>query len=282
MLTGPNLINASLTSTTEIQSLLAVFVDTGGDAVAASNFAQQLGLEILQNVKFTKENRFPLLMIYDRHGPSLVQTGKGAPGPVRADFVSGKTDHRRKFGGGKGQLISKAVGLKSGITPSVLDATAGLGQDAFVLACQGCEMTLLERSPVVAELLSAGLELARRSYDVAPITAHMNMINADSIEWLSAQPESVADVIYLDPMFPDRDKSSLVKKEMRLFKMIIGGDLDAEALLAVALEKARYRVVVKRPRKAPEIDGIKPSLKLEGKSSRYDIYTLKSMDSLKG
>jgi len=265
-----------------IQSLLAVFVDAGGDTVAASDFSQRLNLEILEDVKPSKEKRFPLLMIYDRYGPSLVQTGKGAPGPVRADFLSGKTDHRRKFGGGKGQLISKAVGLKSGITPSVLDATAGLGQDAFVLACQGCEMTLLERSPVVAELLSAGLELARRSYDVAPIISHMSMINADSIEWLSAQTESVADVIYLDPMFPDRDKSSLVKKEMRLFKTIIGGDLDAESLLTAALEKARYRVVVKRPRKAPEIDGIKPSLKLEGKSSRYDIYTIKSMDGLKG
>jgi 16S rRNA (guanine1516-N2)-methyltransferase len=280
-LINSSLIIPGLINTAEIQSLLAVYVDTGGDAVAASSFAQQLGLEILEDVKPSKEKRFPLLMIYDRYGPSLVQTGKGAPGPVRADFVSGKTDHRRKFGGGKGQLISKAVGLKSGITPSVLDATAGLGQDAFVLACQGCEMTLLERSPVVAELLRAGLELARRSYDVAPIVSHMNMINADSIEWLSAQIESVADVIYLDPMFPGRDKSSLVKKEMRLFKLIIGGDLDAELLLAAALEKARYRVVVKRPRKAPEIDGIKPSLKLVGKSSRYDIYTLKSMDGLK-
>jgi 16S rRNA (guanine1516-N2)-methyltransferase len=266
----------------EIQSLLAVSVDAGGDAVAATDFAQRLGLEILEDVKPSKEKRFPLLMIYDRFGPSLVQTGKGAPGPVRADFISGKSDHRRKFGGGKGQLISKAVGLKSGITPSILDATAGLGQDAFVLACQGCEMTLLERSPVVAELLSAGLKMARRSYDVAPIMSYITMINADSIEWLSAQNDTVADVIYLDPMFPDRDKSSLVKKEMKLFKSIIGGDLDAEALLKASLEKARYRVVVKRPRKAPEIEGIKPSLKLEGKSSRYDIYTLKSIDALKG
>ncbi|UZE97138.1 class I SAM-dependent methyltransferase [Alkalimarinus alittae] len=266
----------------DIKETLAVSVSAGGDQAAANDFAQRLGLEVLGEVKPSKERRFPFLMIYDSTGPSLVETGKGAPGPVNADFVSGKVDHRRKFGGGKGQMIAKAVGLKSGITPQVLDATAGLGRDAFVLASLGCQMTLLERSPVVAELLSAGLERARLSYDVAPIASLMTLINADSIEWLTAQTEPVADVIYLDPMFPDRDKSSLVKKEMRLFKPLVGGDLDAAELLKAALEKARYRVVVKRPRKAPEIEGIKPTLKLEGKSSRYDVYTLKSLDGLKG
>ncbi|MFD2229187.1 class I SAM-dependent methyltransferase [Alkalimarinus sediminis] len=265
-----------------IKESLAVSVSGCGNEAVASDFAQRLGLEMLGEVKPSKERRFPFLMVYDQYGPSLVETGKGAPGPVRADFVSGKVDHRRKFGGGKGQLIAKAVGLKSGITPHVLDGTAGLGRDAFVLASLGCEVTLLERSPVVAELLSAGLEQARLSYDVAPIIALMTMISADSIEWLTTQAEAVADVIYLDPMFPDRDKSSLVKKEMRLFKPLVGGDLDASALLKAALEKARYRVVVKRPRKAPEIEGVKPTLKLEGKSSRYDIYTLKSLEGLRG
>ncbi len=266
----------------DIKASLAVTVSTSGDEVAATGFAQRLGLEMLSDVTPTKERRFPFLMIYGQDGPSLVETGKGAPGPVNADFVSGKVDHRRKFGGGKGQLIAKAVGLKSGITPHVLDATAGLGRDAFVLASLGCQVTLLERSPIVAELLSTGLEQARLSYDVAPIISLMTMINEDSIEWLSVQNEPVADVVYLDPMFPDRDKSSLVKKEMRLFKPLVGGDLDAEALLSAALEKARYRVVVKRPRKAPAIEGVKPTLKLEGKSSRYDIYTLKSMEGLRG
>ncbi len=267
---------------TEIKALLAVCVGNNGDAEIASGFAQRLGLEVLEGViNPIKEQRFPLLMIYDQYGPSLVQTGKGAPGPVNADFLSGTVDHRRKFGGGKGQLIAKAVGLKPGIVPHVLDATAGLGKDAFVLASLGCEVTLLERSPVVAELLAAGLARARRSYDVAYIVSLMTMINADSIEWLTDKSEHVADVIYLDPMFPDRDKSSLVKKEMRLFKPLVGGDLDAASLLSAALEKARYRVVVKRPRKAPEIEGVKPSLKIEGKSSRYDIYTLKSLDGLK-
>ena len=266
----------------DLKELLAVSVSPEGDPVAASNFAQRLGLVLLSDVIPSKERRYPLIMMYDRHGPSLVETGKGAPGPVTADFVSGKVDHRRKFGGGKGQLIAKAVGLKSGITPGVIDATAGLGRDAFVLASLGCRVTLLERSPVVAELLASGLERAGLFDDVAPVVSRMAMINRDSIEWLTSQRDTAADVIYLDPMFPQRDKSSLVKKEMRLFKPLVGGDLDAPALLKAALDKARYRVVVKRPRKAPQIEGVNPTFRLEGKSSRYDIYTLKSMDGLKG
>ncbi len=84
-------------------------------------------------------------------------------------------------------------------------------------------------------------------------------------------------VIYLDPMFPHRDKSALVKKEMRVFRPLVGDDLDAPALLEAALALATHRVVVKRPRKAPIIDGPKPSHGLEGKSSRYDIYPKKAL-----
>ncbi|MCT1282181.1 class I SAM-dependent methyltransferase, partial [Pseudomonas aeruginosa] len=84
-------------------------------------------------------------------------------------------------------------------------------------------------------------------------------------------------VIYLDPMFPHRDKSALVKKEMRLFRPLVGDDLDAPALLQAALALASHRVVVKRPRKAPIIEGPKPGYSLEGKSSRYDIYPKKAL-----
>jgi len=83
--------------------------------------------------------------------------------------------------------------------------------------------------------------------------------------------------IYLDPMFPHRDKSALVKKEMRVFRPLVGDDLDAPALLEAALALATHRVVVKRPRKAPIIEGGKPSHSLEGKSSRYDIYPKKAL-----
>src|SRR5688572_20080391 len=90
---------------------------------------------------------------------SLIPTGKNAPGPIYADFLTGAAAHRRLHGGGRGQPIARAIGLKPGVKPpSVIDATAGLGRDAFVLACLGCEVTLLERSPTVAALLRDALE----------------------------------------------------------------------------------------------------------------------------
>ena len=227
------------------------------------------------------------VVVFDRHGVSLQQTGRKAPGPIRAEFVGGAVDHRRKFGGGKGQMIAKAVGVKAGVYPKVLDATAGLGKDAFVLATLGCNVQMLERSPVVHALLHDGLARAREAslsddLELAQILARMHLLSADSQDYLVQISEAERpDVIYLDPMFPDRQKAADVKKEMAAFHHLVGKDEDADALLEKALAVAVYRVVVKRPRKAPFIAKKTPSYQLEGKSSRYDIYTLKKMpDSL--
>src|SRR5690606_8938845 len=96
----------------------------------------------------------------------LRQDGLNAPGPVFVDFIGGAVGHRRRFGGGRGQPLAKAVGLKGGENPRVLDATAGLGRDAFVLACLGSVVTLVERSPVVAALLEDGLLRAESDAEV--------------------------------------------------------------------------------------------------------------------
>ncbi|WP_375737587.1 class I SAM-dependent methyltransferase [Pseudomonas boanensis] len=210
-------------------------------------------------------------------GLQLLQLGPDSPGPVRVDFVEGAAAHRRKFGGGSGQMIAKAVGVQSGIRPRVLDATAGLGRDAFVLASLGCEMTLIERQPLIAALLEDGLARAAGDLDVAAIAARMRLLNGNAIELMRGWQGEAPQVIYLDPMFPHRDKSALVKKEMRLFRPLVGDDQDAPALLEAALALASHRVVVKRPRKAPIIAGTKPSYALEGKSSRYDIYPKKKL-----
>ncbi|MGL4838659.1 MAG: class I SAM-dependent methyltransferase, partial [Shewanella sp.] len=126
---------------------------------------------------------------------------------IVVDFVTGAVAHRRKFGGGRGQTIAKAVGLKQGVSPRVVDGTAGLGRDAFVLASLGCQVTLVERHPVVAALLEDGL---RRAYQDAEIGAwmreRMQLFHGSSLEALSALPHAV-DVVYLDPMYPHRDKS---------------------------------------------------------------------------
>ena len=239
-------------------------------AEAAAQWASRLGL--------AQEGETEFALQLGDDGLQLVELGDKAPGPVRVDFVEGAAAHRRQFGGGSGQMIAKAVGVLSGIRPKVLDATAGLGRDAFVLASLGCEMTLIERQPLVAALLEDGLQRAALSLDVAPIVARMNLLTGNAIELMQNWQGEAPQVIYLDPMFPHRDKSALVKKEMRLFRPFVGDDLDAPALLEAALALATHRVVVKRPRKAPAIEGSKPGYVLEGKSSRYDIYPKKKLE----
>lgn len=238
-------------------------------AAAAREWAARLGLDEGGEAEFA-------LQLGDE-GLQLVDLGPGAPGPVRVDFVEGAAAHRRQFGGGSGQMIAKAVGVQPGVRPRLLDATAGLGRDAFVLASLGCEVALIERQPLVAALLEDGLERAARDPEVAPIVAQMRLLTGNAVELMGAWQNEPPQVIYLDPMFPHRDKSALVKKEMRLFRPLVGDDLDAPALLEAALALASHRVVVKRPRKAPCIDGPKPSYQLEGKSSRYDIYPKKAL-----
>jgi 16S rRNA (guanine1516-N2)-methyltransferase len=160
------------------------------------------------------------------------------------------------------------------VRPTVLDATAGLGRDAFVLAALGCEVTLIERHPLVAALLEDGLRRASADSATAAIAARMRLREGDAIALMRDWSGDAPQVVYLDPMFPPRDKSALVKKEMRVFRPLVGDDGDAPALLTAALSLASHRVVVKRPRKALalSIGGIVPGYALEGKSSRFDVY----------
>ncbi|MDX7780448.1 class I SAM-dependent methyltransferase [Aeromonas hydrophila] len=198
-------------------------------------------------------------------------------GAVYVDFVEGAVAHRRKFGGGRGQSIAKAVGLKAGAMPNVVDATAGLGRDAFVLASLGCKVTMIERSPVVAALLQDGLVRAALDPEIGPwVRERMELLHGPAVETLLGLTER-PDVIYLDPMFPHKQKSALVKKEMRVFQSLVGPDLDADALLPAALTMADKRVVVKRPDYAGWLNEHKPSMAIETKSNRFDVYVMAAL-----
>ncbi|PCI60011.1 MAG: 16S rRNA methyltransferase [Kordiimonadales bacterium] len=190
---------------------------------------------------------------------------------LEIDFVGGAVGHRLRFGGGRGQALPKAVGLKSGKTPSIVDATAGLGRDAFLLASLGAEVTLIERSGHMHQLLSKGMERAREaSYELAKIIDRMTLLHGDAKDLL---PTLSPEVILVDPMHPPRTKSSLVKKEMRLIREIVGVDQDSTELMQVALAHASNRVVLKWPQKADPLAGIRaPSHQITGKSTRYDVF----------
>ena len=195
-------------------------------------------------------------------------------GPVFVDFVEGAVAHRRKFGGGRGQSIAKAVGLKSGANPTVVDATAGLGRDAFVLASLGCQVTMLERHPVVAALLADGLQRAQQDAEIGEWMRDRMLLRAGSALKNLQQLGFTPDVVYLDPMFPHRQKSALVKKEMRVFQALVGPELDADALLPAALAVAGKRGVVKRPDYAGYLNDKTPSMSIETKSNRFDVYVV--------
>lgn len=197
-------------------------------------------------------------------------------GPVFVDFTAGKKAHRRLFGGGMNQPLAKAIGLNSKHKPSVLDATAGMGADSFVLANLGCQVTMIERSEAVASLLADGLQRAQQSPDVSEIIARMTLINADSADYLESQAPNV-EVIYLDPMYPEKKKKAAPKKEMKLLQNLVGPDIDSEKLLAAALKVATKRVVVKRPKGAPTIGDLTPHAEVTSPNTRYDIYSIKAL-----
>lgn len=197
---------------------------------------------------------------------------------LRVDFTAGKNAHRRRFGGGRQQDLARACGLNRHPDLTILDATAGLGRDAFVLASLGAEVTLAECQPVVWALLRDGLDrlLASDNRDEQAIGERMTLIRARAgIEDLPVARQS--DVIYLDPMFPERRKSAAVKLDMQLLHRLAGpgSPVDETTLLSWAVAAEPARVVVKRPRVAPMLDGQAPSHQLLGKSNRFDVYALR-------
>lgn len=193
-------------------------------------------------------------------------------GHFRIDFLEGKTGYRWRSQEGKRQPVARAVGLhqKSGLR--IVDVTAGMGRDALVLAHLGAQVTMCERSPVLAALLGTALELAQHEPEIAETISRMHLRAGDALSWLeSLTEEDLPDVIYMDPMYPHRSKSALVKKEMRFIRGLVGDDEDADDVLKLALSKAK-RVVVKRPRGAPQVAGLKPSHVIESKNTRYDVF----------
>lgn len=188
-------------------------------------------------------------------------------GAISADW--GSAELKRRIAGGRRQLLARAIGLHKKPDLAVLDATAGLGRDAFTLAALGARVTLAERNPQTLALLQDAHRRALADPALALIAARMEILAVDAA---SAMAQRQWDSIYLDPMYPHQGKTALPQKEMQIFRDLTGGDPDADALLAPALQAARLRVVVKRPLKAPWLAGREPSLDFRGTQARFDVY----------
>ncbi len=232
----------------------------------ADALAQRLGLPV--TVEPPQEaGRLALVLTAERLQVQL--TGAAAPGAVYADFVTGATARRGREAARADEGLLRAAGARQGQTPEVIDTTAGLGRDAWLLAAVGCRVTLVERHPAVSALLADALERARADEEAAPIAAGIELIEAEAIAVLAGR---AADTIIVDPMHPPRRKSAAVRKEMQVFRALVGADGDSDALLPTAIAAARRRVVVKRPRGAVALPGPAPSGSIDGRSTRFDIY----------
>jgi 16S rRNA (guanine1516-N2)-methyltransferase len=255
---------------------IAVVALSPEDEQLAAELSHSLGLPLLATGTDPRRcDSCVAQLTVNRDILALQLTGKKAPGPVLVDFGAGGMRHRRSSG--HNELMGRAVGIGKRAGLRVIDATAGLGRDSFVLADLGCKVTLCERNPIVASLLESGLHAAQDGSDpwLVEVASRMQLHRG------SAQTLDVsADVIYLDPMFPQRDKSAAVKKEMALFQMLLEGEPeDGDDLLGWALSQSVARVVVKRPARAQALGGIEPSHAIQGKAVRYDVHVRRSLQS---
>ncbi len=238
----------------------------------ADEISRQTGSPVLRE----KSDDYPLQLCLEPNRVTLFDTLLDTS--ICVDFVSGALAHRRQFGGGRGQAIAKAVGLKHGRCPVVLDITAGLARDAYILASLGCKLQLVEQSPIVYALVEDGVRRGQSDAACADILINfISLVNADAIDYMRAiGSKNRPDVIYIDPMYPERKKSAQVKKDMQILQRLLQKDKNDAELLMTALETAVERVVVKRPLHAPALGSITADTSISSKKTRFDVYLVKN------
>lgn len=255
---------------------IAVTAGTGDGRVrlATVSLARELSLPFFDVEPTAAIGRPEFLLVQTTERLELRETRRGAPRPIYVDFVGGPLGFRRLSGRSRRQPIAQAVGLRGGPV-TVVDATAGLARDSFLLACLGCTVTAIERSPVLAALVRDGIIRAEHhSPQLDAVLARFKLILGDARNVLRSMTGSDApDTVYLDPMYPPGKKAALVKKEMRVCRRLVGDDPDAGELFEAACRVAKKRVVVKRQLHAPPL-GPKPTTTHRGTRVRYDVYVM--------
>lgn len=244
----------------------AIMVACGNDArrAEADALAARLGAPLVDRAESGT-----LHLRVTGEGLALARDGM----ELRPDFA--ELLPRIKQGVIQREMLVKAARVKGVDRPRAVDATAGLGEDGFLLAASGFDVTLCEADPVIAALLADALERAAHNPALAPVVARMHLVEGDSrvtLMGLGETPDTCPDVVYLDPMFPGRTKSAAVKKK---FQLIHGLErptdpLDEDDLLRAALAARPRKIVIKRPIKGPHLAGVKPSHSIAGKAVRYD------------
>lgn len=239
---------------------ISIVVKKGGDRQLAESFASKIESPILD-----KEGP-ELTVVFDSKGVSLSGYKLTYQGDFEENMLRRVTDGRLQH-----EMLAKATKSdKSGLT--AIDATAGMGEDAFLIAANGYDVILHEQNPVIALLLKDAIRRAKKNPTLKNIANNMHVVNGDSVDLLTKRLDPV-DVIYLDPMFPGRQKSGLINKKLQLIQKMESPCSNEKSLFDAAISAKPSKIIVKRPLKAPPLDERKPNYTLDGKAIRYDIYT---------
>lgn len=236
---------------------MKLIIDETADPAKAEALAAQL------NIPVSREADEALCLILSGDGLSLAQGDL----QVRGDYS--RKLSRLKHNNLSHEMLVKAAKLKGVEHPTALDATAGLGDDSLLLAAAGFTVELYEHNPIIWALLADTLERAAENPALAPIVSRMHLHRGNSVEAMKALTAS-PDIILLDPMFPPRQKSSLVTKKLQLFQKLEMPCAEESEILQAALSARPRRIVIKRPAKGPYLAGVKPAYSLDGSAVRYD------------
>jgi len=213
---------------------------------------------------FLHDENNALTLCLNGEGLSLHADGQ----TLRGDFV--KMLPRVKPGMPSHEMLVKTAKIKNADGPlTAVDATAGLGEDSILLAAAGFHVTMFEKNPVIHALLSDALDRAKEVPELAEIVSRMELRFADSIEGMK-RLDFRPDVILLDPMFPARQKSALVKKKLQMIQKLEFPCIDEGELILSAMGAGPKKLIIKRPPKGPYLAGIKPDHSIEGKAVRFD------------
>lgn len=239
--------------------------------------AKHLGVEQVDRIEEVDPK--DLAMVYDKDGLSLV----GGKLKLQGDFIS--MIPRVKDEMWQHELLARSARIKdeeSDKTLKAMDATAGLGEDSLILAAAGYEVTMYEHDPVIAALLKDALLRARKIPEIKDMAARMKLIEGDSVQILKEMASTVnsegnvyvskPDLIYLDPMFPERQKSSKIKKKFQLLHKLERPAMDGEEMVTAALAVNPKKILIKRPMKSEILGGRTPEFSYKGTSIRYDCF----------
>lgn len=235
---------------------LSVILKKGGQRDLAESIAKKVGASVLD------AEADGINIIVDGFGVSLSGYGLTYYG----DFTRSLTRIT------EGRLLHEMlyrVSKTKDENPTAIDATAGMGEDSIILAAAGYNVTMFEKDPVVAALLKDALRRAKKHPVLGEIVARMTLIDGDSAELMPKR--NPVDIIYLDPMFPERKKSGLINKKLQLIQHLERPCTDEKELLSAAIAAHPKKIVIKRPQKGENLAGVKPDYSIMGKAIRYDV-----------